>query len=136
VGARSKARKRALDVLYEAELKRVDPLAVVRERVDRGDETPLPQYAVELVEIVREHREELDELLATSAEGWSVERMPTVDRNALRIGLGELLYRDDVPDAVAISEAVALVKTLSTDESPRFVNAVLDRVARVRKQLA
>jgi N utilization substance protein B len=89
-------------------------------------------YTAELVEGVVAHRERIDELLGSYAEGWTVERMPGVDRAVLRLGVFELLWRPEVPDAVAIDEAVELAKTLSTDESPRFVNGVLARVLRDR----
>jgi transcription antitermination protein NusB len=131
VSARSKARKRAVDLLYEADLRGTDPLATLAERVALG-EAPVNPYTAELVEGVTAHREHIDELLGSYAEGWTVERMPGVDRAVLRIGVFELLWRPEVPDAVAIDEAVELVKTLSTDESPRFVNGVLARVLRDR----
>jgi N utilization substance protein B len=131
VAARSKARKRAVDLLYEADLRGTDALATLAERVALG-EPPVNPYTAELVEGVVAHRERIDELLGSYAEGWTVERMPDVDRAVLRIGVFELLWRPEVPDAVAIDEAVELAKTLSTDESPRFVNGVLARVLRDR----
>jgi len=131
VAARSKARKRAVDLLYEADLRGTDPLATLAERVALG-EPPVNSYTAELVEGVVAHRERIDELLGSYAEGWTVERMPGVDRAVLRLGVFELLWRPEVPDAVAIDEAVELAKTLSTDESPRFVNGVLARVLRDR----
>jgi N utilization substance protein B len=131
VSARSKARKRALDVLYETDLRSTDPLATVGERVARAD-PPVPEYAVELVEGVTEHRARIDEIIASYAEGWTMDRMPAVDRNVLRIGVYELLWREDNPDVVAIDEAIELAKSLSTDDSPRFVNGVLARILRSR----
>jgi transcription antitermination protein NusB len=129
VSARSKARKRALDVLYESDVRGADPLRVLADRVALA-EPPVNDYTVELVEGVHAHRVRIDAILARFAEGWTVERMPDVDRAVLRLGVYELLWRDDVPDAVAIDEAVELAKSLSTDESPRFVNGVLARVLR------
>jgi N utilization substance protein B len=131
VTARGKARKRALDVLYEAELRGRDAVATLGERLAQAD-PPVPEYAVTLVEGVVEHRDEIDALLSSYAVDWPLERMPAVDRNVLRIGTYELLFADDVPDGVAISEAVELVTALSTDESPKFVNGVLARVAAER----
>jgi len=131
VSARSKARKRAVDVLYEADLRGADALATLAERVALG-QPPVQEYAVELVEGVAAHRARIDQLLTDYAEGWTIERMPGVDRAVLRVGVFELLWRADVPDAVAIDEAVELAKSLSTDESPRFVNGVLARVLRDR----
>jgi transcription antitermination protein NusB len=133
--ARTKARKRALDVLYEADLRGADPLGTLADRVALAD-PPVNDYTVELVEGVQANRDRIDEILARYAEGWSLERMPDVDRAVLRLGVFELLMRDDVPDAVAIDEAVELAKSLSTDESPRFVNGVLGRIQRDRPALA
>jgi transcription antitermination protein NusB len=131
VSARSKARKRAVDLLYEADLRGVDPLITLADRVALG-QPPVHEYTVELVEGVAAHRGRIDELLTEYAEGWRIERMPGVDRAVLRVGVFEMLWRTDVPDAVAIDEAVELAKTLSTEESPRFVNGVLARVLRDR----
>jgi transcription antitermination protein NusB len=129
VAARSKARKRALDVLYESDVRSVDPLGVLADRVALA-EPPVNDYTIELVEGVHAHRQRIDAILAQFAEGWTVDRMPDVDRAVLRLGVYELLWRDEIPDAVAIDEAVELAKSLSTDESPRFVNGVLARVLR------
>ena len=132
--ARSKARKRALDVLFEAELRGQPVLEVLAERA--ADETPpLPGYAADLVRGVHAHQERIDELLAEYAQGWSLDRMPAVDRNLLRIGAYELLWADDIPDAVAISEAVQLARDLSTDASPAFINGVLARLAELKPSL-
>jgi transcription antitermination protein NusB len=134
MAARSKARKRAVDVLYEADLRGVDAVSTLRDRVALAD-PPINDYTVELVEGAGEHRARVDEILGSYAEGWTIERMPGVDRAILRLGVYELLWRDDVPDAVVIDEAVELAKSLSTDESPRFVNGVLARVLRDRAVL-
>ena len=135
MAARRKARKRALDVLFEAEQRRVDVTALLDER-SLDAERPMPGYMADIVTGVTEHLARLDELLATYSQGWSVERMPAVDRALLRIGLWELLYNDEVSDEVAISEAVELAADLSTDDSPRFVNGLLARVASLRHTLA
>ena len=134
MAARSKARKRALDVLYEADLRGVDPLTTLADRQQLA-EPPLNDYTVALVEGVQSHHGRIDEILAHYAEGWTLARMPGVDRAVLRLGVYELLWCDEVPDAVAIDEAVELAKTLSTDESPRFVNGVLAHVLRDRPAL-
>ena len=129
MSARSKARKRALDVLYESELRGADAVATLAERLAQSD-PPIPEYAVELVEGVVASRAVIDALLSSVSVDWPLERMPAVDRNILRIGTYELLFRaDEVPEGVAISEAVSLATALSTDESPKFVNGVLARVA-------
>jgi transcription antitermination protein NusB len=135
VSARTKARKRALDVLFESDLRGVDPLGVLRDRVARA-ETPLNPYTAELVEGVVAHRERIDELLSTYSVGWTLDRMPAVDRNILRLGTYELLWEDDVPDPVAVSEAVELARELSTDESPTFVNGLLARLFELKPTLA
>ena len=135
MAARSKARKRAVDVLYEADLRGLDALVTLRDRLVLAD-PPVSDFTVELVEGVHGHRARIDEILTGYAEGWTLERMPGVDRAVLRLGIYELLWRDDVPDAVVIDEAVELAKSLSTDESPRFVNGMLARVLRDRAVLA
>lgn len=134
MAARSKARKRAVDVLYESDVRGIDSLSTLRDKLALAD-PPVNEYTVELVEGVSRHHERIDQILADYAEGWSLGRMPGVDRAVLRLGIYELLWRDDVPDAVAIDEAVELAKVLSTDESPRFVNGVLGRVLRDRAVL-
>ncbi len=135
MGARRKARKRALDVLYEADVRGTSAADTAAQRLAQAD-PPVPAYAVVLVDGVAAHRDRIDELISTYAEGWVIDRMPAVDRNVLRIGIYELLYESSVPDAVAISEAVELAKDLSTDESPRFVNGLLARVLQLKPSLA
>jgi transcription antitermination protein NusB len=132
--ARSKARKRALDVLFEAELRGLPLLDLLAERITLGD-PPVSEYAADLVRGVSVHQGRIDELIAKYAEGWTLERMPAVDRNILRIGVYELLWADDVPDGVAISEAVLLARDLSTDGSPAFVNGLLARIADLKPTL-
>ena len=134
MGARSKARKRALDVLYEAGQRDADVMAVLRERLAQSD-PPVPEYATELVEGVVTHQERIDELLSTYAEEWTLDRMPPVDLAALRIGTYELLWCPDVPDGVAVAEAVALVSSLSTDDSAGFVNGLLGRLMSLKPSL-
>jgi N utilization substance protein B len=135
VAARSKARKRALDVLFEAELRGEPALEILSERTAEGT-PPVPPYAAELVAGVQAHRSRIDELLAGHSHGWALERMPAVDRNVLRIGAYELLWRDDVPDAVAIDEAVQLARDLSTEGSPAFVNGLLARLLELKPTLS
>jgi transcription antitermination protein NusB len=134
VAARSKARKRAVDLLYEGDLRSVDPAEVLRERRAAAD-PPVNEYTAEVVEGIGSQRERIDEILTQYSEGWTLARMPPLDRAILRLGVYELLWREDVPSAVVIDEAVELAKTLSTDESPRFVNGVLARVLRDAQDL-
>ena len=135
MGSRSKARKRALDVLFEAEQRDVEVRSVYL-RVATDATSPLNPYTEELVNGVTAHRDRIDELIATYAEGWSLDRMPAVDRNLLRIAVYELLYEPDVPSQVAIDEAVTLAKNLSTDDSPSFINGVLGRIDSLRERLS
>jgi N utilization substance protein B len=135
VSARRKARKRAIDVLYEAGIRGVDPVTLLSGRIGEPDLPPVNDYTVTLVEGVTAHRERIDDLLAEHSEGWSLQRMPPVDLAVLRMGLYELLWEQDVPDAVVIDEAVELAKSLSTDDSPRFVNGVLGRIAGFADQI-
>jgi transcription antitermination protein NusB len=133
--ARRKARKRAIDVLYEAAMRTADPVTLLSERVGSTDVPPVNDYTITLVEGVTEHRAQIDDVLAEHAEGWTLARMPAVDLAVLRLGLYELLWQPDVPDAVVIDEAVELAKSLSTDDSPRFVNGVLGRISGIADQL-
>jgi N utilization substance protein B len=132
--ARSKARKRALDVLFEAEVRGTPVLDLLAERITMGS-PPVSAYAADLVRGVAVHSAQIDELLSEHAEGWTLDRMPAVDRNVLRIGVFELLWAPDVPDGVAISEAVLLVRDLSTEASPAFVNGLLARLAALKPSL-
>ena len=134
MGARTKARKRALDVLYESDLRSADPIETLAARLAQAD-PPIPAYTVALVEGVVARRERIDELLSTYAVGWTLDRMPAVDRTTLRLGVFELLWCDDVPDGVVLSEWVELARTLSTDDSPKFVNGMLARILELKPSL-
>jgi N utilization substance protein B len=134
VSARSKARRRALDILFEAEQRDMAALEVIRARREKTD-TVIADYTVDIVEGVLEHQEQIDEFLSTYSQGWTLDRMPAVDLMLLRIGCWELLYNDDVPDGVAVSEAVELAKMLSTDESPKFINGLLGRLQQLKPTL-
>jgi N utilization substance protein B len=128
VAARSKARKRALDVLFEADLRGTDTAETLSAWTERAD-PPVQDYARRLVEGVIEHQVRIDEVLTSYADDWSLERMPLVDRTVLRLAAFEIMFCPDIPDAVAIDEAVELAKSLSTDDSPGYVNGVLARLA-------
>lgn len=130
MGARSKARKRALDVLFEADQRGLNVLLALEARIaEPGVETALPEYAIQIVRGVVEHWNDIEVAMAAHSQGWEISRMPAVDRAALRIAAWEILFNDDVPAAVAIDQAVDLVTDLSTDESPGFVNGVLGAIA-------
>jgi len=130
MGARSKARKRALDILFESELRGLAPGATLADRRETA-EPPVADYTVTLVEGVVAFRDEIDATISEISTGWTIERMPAVDRNILRIGVYELKHGTGVPTAVALSEAVSMARELSTDDSPTFVNGVLAKVAGV-----
>jgi N utilization substance protein B len=137
VAARTKARKRALDLLFEAEQRGLAPADLLRERLAAPvTEHPLPELTATLVSGVVERGDQLDELITTYAQGWTLQRMPAVDRAILRLGAFEVLFSEDVPEPVAISEWVGLATELSTDDSPRFVNGLLARLAEVKPTLA
>ncbi|MFM2025187.1 MAG: hypothetical protein RLZZ56_1200 [Actinomycetota bacterium] len=138
MSSRSKARKRAVDAIYAADLRKespVDLLGVTQVQVaDRQNQEEIFSYAKEIVEGVIDNHSEIDDLLETYSEGWSIERMPNVDRAILRVGIWEIVY-SDTPNAVVVNEAVDLAKEYSTDESGGFINGLLSRVAGTRKAL-
>ncbi|MEO6956694.1 MAG: transcription antitermination factor NusB [Antricoccus sp.] len=134
MAARSKTRKRAVDILFEADLRGTDPVSTAAERLADADR-PVQAYTITLVEGVTQHLGRIDELITTYSEGWSLYRMPGVDRSIIRAAVFELLWCDDVPDAVVIDEAIELAKSLSTDDSPKFINGVLGRIALVKPDL-
>jgi N utilization substance protein B len=134
MAARTKSRKRALDILFESEAQSLPPGGTLAERrVDT--EYPVNDYAVLLVEGVVTHRDRLDQIITDNAKDWTLDRMPAVDRNLLRIGAFEILFVEDVPDAVAVSEAVNLAADLSTDESSSFVNGLLSKIVELKPTL-
>jgi N utilization substance protein B len=134
--ARSTARKRALNTLYEADEKGQDILSLLAERLAQpGAQTPLPEYAVEIIRGVCDHRGQIDRALDTHSTGWKVRRMAVVDRNILRIAAWEILFNDEVPDKVAIDEALSLAKTLSDGDSPSFIHGLLSAVSADKQEL-
>lgn len=134
MSARGKARKRALDLLYASEMRSESPVVALDRAIEAG-EGPTNDYTDQLVRGVVANQARIDELLSTYSEGWTLARMPAVDRNVLRLGVYELLYLDDVPDAVAVSEAISLVRDLSTDESPTFVNGILGAIEKSKPSI-
>lgn len=134
MNSRTKARLRALEVLFEADQRNEDYIEVLHRR-RLYTVAQISAYSEEIIRGVRDHDEEIREFVETYARDWSFERMPAVDRAVLRIGTWELLYNDEVPDAVAISEAVGLARVLSTNESPKFVNGLLDKLRQVKLTL-
>lgn len=134
MNSRTKGRLRALEVLFEADQRNEDYIEVLRRR-RLYTVAQISVYAEEIVRGVRDHDEEIREFIETYARDWSFDRMPAVDRAVLRLGAWELLYNDEVPDAVAISEAVGLARVLSTNDSPKFVNGLLDKLRQVKPTL-
>ncbi len=134
MNSRTKARLRALEVLFEAEQRKDDVIATL-ERRRMYTSAQISPYSELIVRGVRDHDQEIREYLETYSQGWTMDRMPSVDRAVLRIGSWELLFNDEVPDPVAISEATGLARLLSTDDSPKFVNGLLDRLRQVKPTL-
>ena len=136
MGARSKARKRALDLLYGADVRGESINAALATEQARADNDPKRAsswgYARDIVVGITEHGDEIDELIETYAQGWTISRMPAVDRAIVRIGMWEILFNEEIPDGVAISEAVESATVLSTEDSAGFVNGLLARVAQTR----
>ncbi len=136
MGARTKSRRRAIDLLFEAEQRQVNATELLKERLATPvTDAPLNEFTANLVTGVVDNWSQINDLLATYSQGWSVERMPAVDRAILRVGAFEVLF-GEVPEGVAIAEAVAIATELSTDDSPKFVNGLLARLAEVKPTLA
>ncbi len=134
MAARSKSRKRALDVIFAADARNADPLVILDERDENGELTPMGEYAEQIVRGIALTHRRIDALLAEHSQGWELSRMPAVDLAILRIAAWELLY-SDVPGPVIVDEAVELAKSLSTDNSPRFVNGVLGQLMSIAPRL-
>ncbi|WP_392969676.1 transcription antitermination factor NusB [Streptomyces sp. LN245] len=139
MAARNTARKRAFQILFEGDQRGVDVLTVLADwiRHSRSDtrQPPVSEYTMELVEGYATKVRRIDDLLAQYAVGWTLDRMPVVDRNILRLGTYELIWVDETPDAVVLDEAVQLAKEFSTDESPSFVNGLLGRLKDLKPSL-
>lgn len=139
MSARSKARKAALDLLYEADIRGTSAVETLnlRDVVEEGpDARPIRDYTRELVNGVGDNFRKIDELITTYAQGWDMDRLPAVDRNILRLGIYEILWSEATPDGVAIDEALTLAKEISTDESAGFIHGVLGRISSIKESLA
>ena len=139
MSARSKARKQALDILYESDIRNSDPVATLEARdiVEEGpDARPIRDFTRELISGVATNKRKIDELIATYAQGWDMDRLPTVDRNILRLGIYELIWTPDLPEGVVINEALELAKQLSTDESASYIHGVLGKISMIRESIA
>ena len=139
MSARSKARKQSLDILYECDIRGTSPLETLESRdieVEGPDARPIREYTKNLIAGVSLHQRKIDELISTYAKGWDMDRLPAVDRNILRLGIYEILWESERPDAVAIDEALDLAKGLSTDESAGYIHGVLGRIASIKEDLS
>jgi N utilization substance protein B len=139
VSARSKARKQALDLLYETDIRGTNLLETLIERdipAEGPDARPIREYTRELVNGVSENRRKIDELITTYAQGWDMDRLPAVDRNILRLGIYEILWSSSVPTSVAIDEALDLAKELSSDDSSKYIHGVLGRIASIKDTIS
>jgi len=139
VSARSKARKQALDLLYETDIRGTNLLETLEARVilaDGPDARPIREYTRELVSGVSDNRRKIDELITTYAQGWDMDRLPAVDRNILRLGIYEILWSASVPTSVAIDEALDLAKELSSDDSSKYIHGVLGRIASIKDTIS
>ena len=135
MSARSKARKKALDFLFAADIREGDPVTLYNAREKIDSDLSEEAYVLEILQGVAQHKESIDELISTYAQGWDLDRMPNIDRNILRVALYELIHNQSIPDAVAISEAVELAGELSTKESATYINGVLSRIVAIKASL-
>jgi N utilization substance protein B len=139
VSARSKARKQALDLLYEADIRGTNAVEILIARdipAEGPDARPIREYTRELINGVSVHRRKIDELITTYAQGWDMDRLPAVDRNILRLGIYEILWSNAVPTSVAIDEALDLARELSSDDSSKYIHGVLGRIASIKDTIS
>jgi N utilization substance protein B len=139
VSARSKARKQSLDLLYEADIRGTLALDILQSRdieEEGPDARPIREYTKEIITGIAEHKRKIDELIATYAQGWDMDRLPAVDRNILRLAIFELLWGKELTDSIIIDEALTLAKDLSTDDSAGYIHGVLGRISSIKSELA
>ena len=139
MSARSKARKQALDILYESDIRSSDALATLESRdvvEDGPDARPIRDFTRELISGVSANKRKIDELIATYAQGWDMDRLAAVDRNILRLGIYEIIWNDDLADGIAIDEAITLAKDLSTDDSATFIHGLLGKISSIKESVA
>mgnify|MGYP000524468542 CR=1 FL=1 len=139
MSARSKARKQALDLLYETDIRGTNLVETLVSRdipAEGPDARPIRDYTKELVNGVSDNRRKIDELITTYAQGWDMDRLPAVDRNILRLGIYEIVWSADLDDGIAIDEALTLARELSTDESAGYIHGVLGRISSIKDSIA
>jgi transcription antitermination protein NusB len=138
VSARSKARKQALDLLYEADIRGGSALEFLQSRdviEDGPDARPIREFTKELIGGIAENSRKIDELITTYAQGWDMDRLPAVDRNILRLGIYEIVWSTELADGIAIDEALTLAKELSTDESAGYIHGVLGKISSIKESI-
>lgn len=138
MSARSKARKQALDILYESDIRSNDALATLEARevtAEGPDARPIREFTRELIAGVTANKRKIDELIATYAQGWDMDRLAAVDRNILRLGIYEIVWSDDLVDGIAIDEAITLAKDLSTDDSATFIHGLLGKISSIKESI-
>ena len=139
MSARSKARKQALDILYESDIRSSDAMAILesRDATEEGpDARPIRDFTRELISGVTANKRKIDELIATYAQGWDMDRLAAVDRNILRLGIYEIVWSDELADGIAIDEALTLAKDLSTDDSATFIHGLLGKISSIKESVA
>ena len=139
MSARSKARKQALDILYESDIRSADAAAILESRdvvEEVPDARPIREFTRELIGGVVANKRKIDELIATYAQGWDMDRLAAVDRNILRLGIYEIVWNDDLADGIAIDEAISLAKDLSTDDSATFIHGLLGKISSIKESIA
>jgi N utilization substance protein B len=139
LSARSKARKQALDILYESDIRSAaaDKILESRDITEEGpDARPIREFTRELIGGVVSNKRKIDELITTYAQGWDMDRLAAVDRNILRLGIYEIIWSDDLADGIAIDEAITLAKELSTDDSATFIHGLLGKISSIKESVA
>jgi N utilization substance protein B len=139
VSARSKARKQALDILYESDIRGATPESILESRAvpeEGPDARPLREFTRELILGVVSNKRKIDELITTYAQGWDMDRLATVDRNILRLAIFEIIWSDDLADGIAIDEALTLARDISTDESSAFIHGLLGKISSIKDSVA
>lgn len=138
MSARSKARKQALDLLYEADIRGGSALEILQSRdiPEEGPDTrPIRDFTKELISGISDNTRKIDELITTYAQGWDMDRLPAVDRNILRLAIYEIIWSSDLADGIAIDEALTLAKELSTDESAGYIHGVLGKISSIKESI-
>jgi N utilization substance protein B len=139
VSARSKARKQALDILYESDIRGVDASSILEQRdvLEEGpDARPIREFTRELITGVTSNKRKIDELITTYAQGWDMDRMAAVDRNIVRLGIFEIVWSEELADGIAIDEAINLAKDLSTEDSATFIHGLLGKISSIKESIA